>query len=51
MITEATGSLLSVIFAPASVSEEQLQKALEHYSQRLELFASARTTRMAVIFS
>lgn len=51
MITEATGSLLSVIFAPASVSEENLQKALERYAQRLESFASARNARLSVIFS
>jgi DNA/RNA-binding domain of Phe-tRNA-synthetase-like protein len=51
MITEATGSLLSVIFAPATVSEEELQRALERYAQRLESFAAARTTRLAVIFS
>ena len=51
MITESTRSLLSVIFAPASVSEEQLQRALEHYAQRLESFASARAPRLSVIFS
>jgi DNA/RNA-binding domain of Phe-tRNA-synthetase-like protein len=51
MITEATRSLLSVIFAPATVSEEELQRALERYAQRLESFAAARTTRLAVIFS
>ena len=51
MITEATSSVLSVIFAPATVSEEDLQQALERYAQRLELFAAARTTRLSVIFS
>ncbi|MBI1738298.1 MAG: hypothetical protein HYR58_03535 [Acidobacteria bacterium] len=51
MITEATGSLLSVIFAPATVSEEELQRALERYAQRLESYAAARTARLAVIFS
>jgi DNA/RNA-binding domain of Phe-tRNA-synthetase-like protein len=51
MITEATRSLLTVIFAPASVSEAELQQALERYAQRLESFAAARTTRLAVIFS
>ena len=51
MITEATGALLSVIFAPASVSEENLQKALDRYAQRLESFACARNTRLSVIFS
>ena len=51
MITEATRSLLSVIFAPIGVSEDELQRALEHYARRLESFASARTTRLAVIFS
>jgi DNA/RNA-binding domain of Phe-tRNA-synthetase-like protein len=51
MITEATRSLLSVIFAPATVSEEELQRALERYAQRLESFAAARTSRLAVIFS
>jgi DNA/RNA-binding domain of Phe-tRNA-synthetase-like protein len=49
MITESTRSLLSVIFAPAQVSEEELQRALEHYAQRLESFASARATRLAVV--
>jgi len=51
MITEATRSLLSVIFAPATVPEEELQRALERYAQRLASFAAARTTRLAVIFS
>ncbi len=51
MITESTRSLLSVIFAPVGVSEEQLQRALEHYARWLESFASARTTRLSVIFS
>ncbi|MBI1750124.1 MAG: hypothetical protein HY234_15860 [Acidobacteria bacterium] len=51
MITEATRSLFSVIFAPASVSEANLQHALERYAQRLESFASARTARLSVIFS
>lgn len=51
MITEATHSLLSVIFAPATVSEEDLQRALERYAQRLESFASARTTRLSVLIS
>ncbi len=51
MITEATRSLLSVIFAPATVSEEELQRGLERYAQRLASYAAARTTRLAVIFS
>ena len=51
MITEATRSLLSVIFAPATVSEAELQKALERYAKRFETYAGARTTRLAVIFS
>jgi DNA/RNA-binding domain of Phe-tRNA-synthetase-like protein len=51
MITESTRSLLSVIFAPASVSEHDLQHALEQYAQRLESFASASGTRLSVIFS
>jgi len=49
MITEATRSLLSVIFAPASVSEEHLQRALEHYAKRFETYAAARTTRLSVV--
>ncbi len=51
MITEVTHSLLSVIFAPATVSEEDVQRALERYAQRLESFASARATRLSVILS
>ncbi|MCL4522951.1 MAG: phenylalanine--tRNA ligase beta subunit-related protein [Acidobacteria bacterium] len=51
MITESTRALVSVIFAPASVSEEELQIALEHYAQRLESYAAARTARLMVIFS
>jgi DNA/RNA-binding domain of Phe-tRNA-synthetase-like protein len=51
MITEATRSLLSVIFAPATVSEAELQRALERYAKRFETYAAARTTRLAVIFS
>jgi DNA/RNA-binding domain of Phe-tRNA-synthetase-like protein len=51
MITEATRTLLSVIFAPASVSEVELQRALERYAKRFETYAAARTTRLAVIFS
>ena len=51
MITEATCSLLSVIFAPAAVSEAELQRALERYARRFETYAAARTTRLAVIFS
>jgi len=51
MITEGTQTLLSVIFAPASVGEEDLQRALEHYARRLETFASARNTRLSVIIS
>jgi DNA/RNA-binding domain of Phe-tRNA-synthetase-like protein len=51
MITESTRSLLSVIFAPAAVSESELQRALEHYAKRFETYAAARTTRLAVIFS
>ncbi len=49
MITEATRSLLSVIFAPASVSEEHLQRALEQYAKRFETYAAARTTRLSVV--
>jgi DNA/RNA-binding domain of Phe-tRNA-synthetase-like protein len=51
MIRESTASLLSVIFAPAAAPEEKVQKALEQYARRLESFASARTTRLSVIFS
>ncbi len=51
MITEATRSLYSVIFAPASVGEPELQRALQQYEQRLEAFASARNTRLSIIFS
>jgi DNA/RNA-binding domain of Phe-tRNA-synthetase-like protein len=51
MITESTRSLLSVIFAPVSVSDEELQRALEQYAQRLESFASAKTTRLSVVLS
>ena len=51
MIRESTVSLLSVIFAPAAAPEEKVQAALEQYARRLESFASARTTRLSVIFS
>jgi len=49
MITEATQSVLTMIFAPLHASEALLQHAVEQYASRLERFASACATRVAVI--
>jgi DNA/RNA-binding domain of Phe-tRNA-synthetase-like protein len=49
MITESTRLVLSVIYAPTRTPEPDLQQAVEHHARRLEQFAHARTTRVAVV--
>ncbi len=49
MITEATRLVLSVIYAPERISESDLQHAVECHAVRLEKFAHALTTRVAIV--
>jgi DNA/RNA-binding domain of Phe-tRNA-synthetase-like protein len=49
MITESSRSVLAVLFAPISASEEELMRAAEIQARRFEQFCSARLTRASVI--
>jgi DNA/RNA-binding domain of Phe-tRNA-synthetase-like protein len=49
MVTESTRSALTVLFAPASATEDELMAASESLARRFEQFCSARFTRTAVM--
>ena len=49
MVTEATGAVLTVVFAPAETSPMRLASVLELTAQRLLQFAGGRETLRAVI--
>ena len=49
MVTEATTSVLAVIFAPADTAQARLATVLETTAQRLTEFAGGRQTLRAVI--
>ena len=49
MVTEATGAVLAVVFAPAATTPTALGSVLEITAQRLLLFAGGQETLRAVI--
>lgn len=49
MVTPATTDVVSVGFVPAGAPEAALQAALERHAARLERFAEAAATRIAII--
>jgi len=48
MITESAREILTVIYAPAGVSDASLERALARLSERLTQFADARATRASI---